>query len=241
MLDSHAISRLSLSQKQELLALLEAKAKVRSENRIREYYPEAGPLRRELYPRHMEFFEAGGKYRERCFMAGNRVGKTEGAGGYETTLHLTGEYPNWWKGRRFDRPVRWLAAGKTNETTRDIVQTKLLGAKHARGTGLIPKAAIGEVKPRAGVPDAVDTVYIRHVSSGWSQLMLKSYQQGRDAVEGFELDGAWLDEEPPLDFYSEVLIRTMTTGGPVYITFTPLAGMSDVVMSFLPRESQLSA
>jgi hypothetical protein len=42
------------------------------------------------YARHMEFFEAGAKYRERCMMAANRVGKTLGAGGYETAAHLTG-------------------------------------------------------------------------------------------------------------------------------------------------------
>ena len=28
---------------------------------------------------------------------------------------------------RFSLPVRWSAAGKTNETTRDIVQATLLG------------------------------------------------------------------------------------------------------------------
>jgi hypothetical protein len=38
----------------------------------------------------MEFFEAGAKYRERCMMAANRVGKTLGVGGYETAAHLTG-------------------------------------------------------------------------------------------------------------------------------------------------------
>jgi hypothetical protein len=46
---------------------------------------------RHKYAKHLEFFEAGAKYRERCFMAANRVGKTLGAGGYETAAHLTGE------------------------------------------------------------------------------------------------------------------------------------------------------
>ncbi|HET7412460.1 MAG TPA: hypothetical protein VFJ18_07330, partial [Pararhizobium sp.] len=31
---------------------------------------------RHLYPRHLEFFEAGATYRERCMMAANRVGKS---------------------------------------------------------------------------------------------------------------------------------------------------------------------
>ena len=31
---------------------------------------------RHKYAKHLEFFEAGAKYRERCFMAANRVGKS---------------------------------------------------------------------------------------------------------------------------------------------------------------------
>jgi hypothetical protein len=37
-----------------------------SENRIDAYYPDDGPLRRELYPKHLEFFRAGIEHRERC-------------------------------------------------------------------------------------------------------------------------------------------------------------------------------
>ena len=64
-------------------------------------FPASGPHRRELYPKHIEFFSAGAQYKERLFMAANRVGKTV-AGAFETTCHLTGCYPDWWKGHRFD-------------------------------------------------------------------------------------------------------------------------------------------
>src|SRR6516165_7127907 len=74
------------------------------------YYPIAGPLRRDLYPKHLAFFRAGAERRERAFLAANRVGKSEGVGGYEITLHLTGRYPDWWKGRRFSRPITAWAA-----------------------------------------------------------------------------------------------------------------------------------
>lgn len=167
---------------------------------------------------------------------------TEGAGGYEVTLHLTGLYPPWWKGRRFDRPTRWWVAGKTNESARDIVQRKLFGPvtgagmnKTVAGTGLIPGNAIAS-RPtwKAGVADMIDTIAIRHVSGGMSTLGLKSYQQGRGSFEGTEQDGIWLDEEPAVEVYDECLIRTATTGGIVIVTFTPLEGMSDVVTSFLP-------
>lgn len=241
MLDSLDLSKLSKAEKAELITLLEAKDKLRRENSIKSYYPESGPLRRELYPRHMEFFSAGARYRERCFMAGNRVGKTEGAGGYETALHLTGDYPDWWEGKRFDRPVKAWAAGDTNETTRDILQYKLLGAPGREGEGLIPKSRIVKTTPRSGIPGAVLDVYVEHNAGGLSVLTLKSYEQGRKKFQGTEIDLIWLDEEPPQDVYSECVTRTMTTGGIVYVTFTPLEGLSEVVMSFLPKEYRLNA
>ena len=197
---------------------------------------------RHRYPKHMELFEAGAIYRERCFMAANRVGKTFGGGAYETTCHLTGLYPAWWQGKRFKSPVRWWAAGKTNETTRDIVQTALLGEiayegsrKTVTGTGVIPGTLVGSITWKQGVQDLVDTVRIKHVSGRWSTLGLKSYQQGRGSFEGTAQHGAWLDEEPPLDIYGECLVRTATTGGLILLTFTPLEGHSETVMQFLPK------
>jgi phage terminase large subunit-like protein len=203
---------------------------------------------RAKYAKHLEFFEAGAEYRERCFMAANRVGKTFGAGGYETACHLTGQYPRWWCGRRFPGPVKWWAAGKTNETTRDVVQATLLGSiaqrdgrKHFDGTGVIPGEELGPVTWKQGVSDLADTVKVRHASGGWSTLGFKSYQQGRGSFEGTAQHGIWLDEEPPLDVYGECLIRTATTNGIVMLTFTPLAGMSEVVIGFLPAEMQPGA
>ncbi len=67
---------------------------------------------RSQYKKHLEFFRAGKDYRERCFMAANRVSKTLGGGGYEIACHLTGLYPHWWKGRQFEQPVRAWAAGR---------------------------------------------------------------------------------------------------------------------------------
>lgn len=201
-----------------------------------QYYPDEGPLRRELYAKHMAFFAAGYTHRERCMMAGNRIGKTEGAGGYEVTAHLTGLYPHWWLGRRFSRPVNVLVAGDTGTTTRDIIQQKLCGPVSKLGTGLIPFENLGETSAKAGIPGAFDIVSVKHEPSGeWSTLQFRSYDQGRIAFQGTERDVVWLDEEPPRDVYDECLIRTMTTGGIVLCTFTPMLGLSEVAMSFLPH------
>ena len=202
---------------------------------------------REKYAKHLEFFRAGASYRERCFMAGNRVGKTFGGGGYELTAHLTGKYPHWWEGRRFTRPIRAWAAGKTNETTRDIVQAELMGELDKRpdgrrvfdGTGLIPGTLIGGMTFKKGGSDLLDVVKVRHASGGWSKLGIKSYEQGRGAFEGTAQHVIWNDEEPPFDIYGECVIRTATTDGIVMITFTPLEGISETVMQFMPKEMQL--
>lgn len=227
-------------QRDVLKKIVEAKRRIAT-TKLYSYYPETGPLRRELYPKHMEFFAAGKDFTERCFMAANRIGKTEGAGGYETTLHLTGRYPSWWEGRVFDLPIKCWASGKTNETTRDIIQEKLFGKisyaggkKGFTGTGLIPLDDIGAITWKQGVADLIDTAQIRHRSGGWSQIGLKSYQQGRGSFEGTEQHLIWLDEEPPMDIYGECLIRTATTEGMILSTFTPLEGMSELAMSFLP-------
>lgn len=235
------LSKFSPAELREYLNLMLEQERRKSRNKIDEYYPDTGPLRRELYCKHMEFFEAGATYRERCAMCANRIGKTEGMGGYETATHLTGIYPDWWKGRRFNKPVEFWAAGKTYETTRDIVQAKLFGKvddrgsrKTVTGTGLIRGSTVGDITWKQGVQDLIDTVQIRHSSGGWSTLGIKCYQQGRGAFEGTEKDGIWLDEEPPIDIYGECLIRTATTNGLVYITFTPLEGVTETVMQFLP-------
>jgi len=215
------------------IELIEAELSRRQRNKIARYFPDEGKYARALYPKQLAFFEAGAKYRERCFMAGNRVGKSD-AGAYELTLHLTGRYPGWWRGKRFTRPVRVWAAGDTSKTVREIVQEKLLGPPGAHGTGMIPGDAILKTTTKSGVADAIDTVWVRHAAGGHSMLVLKSYDQRRESFQGTEQDVIWLDEEPDQGIYTECLLRTMTSNGIVLLTFTPLLGLSDVVLSFLP-------
>lgn len=217
----------------ELLRLDAELQRRRARMKLASYFPDEGPLRRELYPKHVSFFAAGLTHRQRLMLAANRVGKTESVGLYELVLHLTGRYPLWWPGRRFSRPIRAWAAGDTGKTVRDILQAKLLGPVPF-GTGVLPGDDIVRVARGSGVADAVDTLYVRHQCGGDSVLSLKSYDQRREAFQGTEQDVILLDEEPPLDVYTECLLRTMTNDGMLMLTFTPLMGMSEVVLSFLP-------
>jgi phage terminase large subunit-like protein len=196
------------------------------------YYPETGKLRRTAYAKHMLFFKMGATHKTRAFIAANRVGKTEGGGGYEVAMHLTGLYPDWWEGHRFTRPNSWWVAGDTNETVRDIIQAKLLGPKEEMGTGLIPGDCIGKLRWRVNGNDAVDTVAIKHVTGGWSMLGFKSFEQGRKAFQGTEKDGIWLDEESNEGVRAECIMRLMTTRGLLLETFTPLNGITPIISKY---------
>lgn len=223
-------------------------------NRFHDLFPDAtheAPGRgimyaREFYPKHQEFFSAGLTYRQRLFLAANRVGKTV-AGSYEMTAHLTGLYPHWWEGKRFHKPIRAWAAGDTNETVRDIIQLELLGEvgyagarKIMDGSGMVPRDLLGEPTWKRGVADLIDTIQVKHVSGGWSQLGLKSYDQGRRVFQGTAKEVIWLDEEVPEDVANECMIRLATTKGILMMTFTPLRGLTPLVLSYLNPELVLT-
>lgn len=223
---------------QEALRLLELKRQLAKRRKLDTYYPDSGPLRRELYPKHLEFFAAGATRRERGFLAANRIGKSEGVGGYELALHMTGLYPAWWTGRRFDKPVSCWASGDTSKTSRDIIQRILLGPVGEFGTGMIPADCLLRTTAKPGIPDAIEGVFVKHVSGGTSELTIKSYDQGREAFQGTNKDIIWLDEECDREIYVESLLRTMNTGGLVMVTFTPLLGVTDIVKDFLAAKAE---
>jgi phage terminase large subunit-like protein len=117
------------------------------------------------------------------------------------------------------------------------VQRVLIGRPGQHGTGAIPKDAIGELVSARGVADLLDTIRVRHISGNWSSIGLKSYLAGREKFQGETLDFVWFDEEPPADIYLEGLTRTNIGGNPVFMTFTPLLGVSEVVRRFLMDKS----
>jgi phage terminase large subunit-like protein len=190
---------------------------------------------RTKYPKHIDFLNAGGKYRQRAFIAANRVGKSF-AGCYELACHLTGWYPDWWEGKRFDRPIKAWMCGDRLEVIRDGMQKCLLERQtvypNILGTGLLPKDNIISVKNGSNIAGAFTMYEVKHVSGGTSLLSTKTYSSGREAFESAAIDVIMLDEKCPMDIYSECMLRTMTNNGIVYLTFTPTQGITDTVLSF---------
>lgn len=68
---------------------------------------------------------------------------------------------------------------------------------------MIPAHSILHYTAKAGIPDAIETVWVRHVRArarrgAISTLQLKSYDQRREACQGTAIHGVHLDEECPI-------------------------------------------
>ena len=234
-LDDFDIDNMSMNDKLRLLSQLESLDYIRSGRKIDTYF--ATPENRAGYKKNLEFFKAGKTNPQRLLLGANRTGKTTCAA-YELTCHLTGIYPDWWEGRRFDKSIDVWIAGVSSKTVRDIIQTELLGDAQNIGTGMIPRDYIDKIKKGMGLADIVDTMSVKHIGGGSSRIQFKSFEQGRKAYEGTKKDIIWLDEECPQDIYQECLLRTMTVNGMMMLTFTPLMGMTPLCQDFLKNNGE---
>ena len=218
------LANLTFVEKAELVRLMEQKAYYESGRLFYSWFDK--PYN---YPKHIEFLNAGREYKQKAFLAGNRVGKSQ-TGAYETTCHLTGIYPGWWTGKRFDTATDGWVVGKTGITVRDTVQLALLGSIGEWGTGMIPRDLIVKIGKNSS---SVDYIQVKHSCGDISTVYFKSNDSGRQSFEGTAKDFIWLDEETDQEVYFECLVRTMTTDGIVFTTFTPMKGLSPLIMSLL--------
>lgn len=218
-----------LKDQEMLVELLEEQAKRHKYNQLALYEP---------YPWQKQFHRDGKTNPQRLLMTGNRCGKTE-SGCYEDAMHLTGRYPDWWEGKRYNRPVRMVVACNNTSVTRDVLQARLLGEEsignpEEEGTGTIPRECLDGHLNFPGVPGAYQIIYIKHESGlGISSVYFKAYEQGQKALMGKGYDIVHIDEESPDDFYRQAVVRTLDSAGCVYLTFTPENGLTRLVSEFL--------
>lgn len=175
----------------------------------------------------------------RGILAANRIGKTVSTC-YETAYHLTGRYPTWWTGRRFDQAITAMVAGEGWSQVALVLQQELLGTSDVKiqegmGTGALPRDTIVFDTIRSDGANAIG-VQVRHVSGEKSLLLFANYTQEVRQMQGFKLNLAVFDEQPPDDFFSEIVTRTATTQGLVMCSFTPLKGLNGLVSKFWNRE-----
>ncbi len=206
---------------------------VQSINRLKFYQP---------YPYQIAFHNAEGYLTpgkpasQRLLMAGNKVGKTFCAS-MEVAIHATGEYPDWWRGTRYDWAPEILVCGLTNDSVRDIGQRELLGDptdEKKLGTGTIPKLKIGKRRTKTGVPNAYDSVRVQHTSGRWSRIYFRAYEQGWRKFQGVAFSVAWPDEEPPIEIWSQLIRAGLALRRSIIMcSMTPEEGMTEVVTGFM--------
>ena len=188
---------------------------------------------------HQFKFFATGHSQRRGILAANRIGKTVSTC-FETAYHLTGLYPDWWHGKRFDKPITAMVAGEGWSQVALVLQNELLGTNDVKiktniGTGAIPRDCIVFDTMRSDGANCIG-VEIRHTSGSNSYLLFANYTQEVRQMQGFKLNLAVFDEQPPDDFFSEIVTRTATTQGQVLCSFTPLKGLNGLVSKFWNHE-----
>ena len=229
--------KLTAAQKRKAAALAEAIALVKKdklENRLKYFKP---------YEWQKKFYKAGPKHKQRMLMAANRVGKTA-CQAAEVAYHLTGRYPSWWEGVRFDRPTRIWCLGVSGEQLRDVIVKELFGTYTGEGkfdsSGAVNQKDVYQITMAMGTPRLPRDVAVHHVSGNTSLVSFKSYTQGQHVLMGSSQDYIWIDEEPTdPTIYPQCLTRTATgndgKGGYVALTLTPENGMTELVAQFQDR------
>lgn len=221
--------------KQELLELLEEREEYERYNKYALFEP---------YQFQKDFFNASKNAKRRFLCAANRVGKSFSEA-IEMAYHLTGLYPSWYEGHRFNKPILAWAVGITGDSTQKVLQKELFGTSMGKeidaiGTGSIPRKAI-DFENIVKDGHRMLMANIRHYDEngnfdGMSKIEFRSTQQGEHVLMGATVDYIWLDEEDPFrstEIYAQCVTRTSTTQGLVTITATPENGLTRLVDMFM--------
>lgn len=224
---------LSREEQLELLQLRDVLDKRESRRAIDKFFGIAGDNNRFEYPKQLQFFKSGADYHQRCFIAANRVGKTLSMG-CELVWHVTGQYPSWWEGKRFESANEWWVCGVNARDVKVVLQDLLIGKINEFGEGLVPYDCLDfdTIKDAKRIDTPINSFRVKHVTGGWSSIEFKTYEMGRASFQG-TARSIWLDEECPQDIYTECLTRTATGDNILVMTFTPLKGPTPLIKDFL--------
>lgn len=224
--------------------------KVRVDSPFYKAFPDSGTYSRDNYPLHMDFIKSTDEFSIVYMKGANRTGKTFLIA-YMVAVFMTGLYPHWWMGRKFDHAVNVWLVGVDHIQMRDALQELLLNSAFSTGDGgLIPKEhIIGEPTHKAKPPGAVLDIRVRHVSGKTSTATFHCHEQGASHFQGAKRDVIVFDEEPPMDIFGECTVR-LASGkadgelGLALIAATPLKGRTAFIRAFrdelkLPPEKRI--
>lgn len=214
MLTKKELDNLPREQKIKLLKYIEEQ-KRREDNSALARYNQGDKVHEKQIVFHKD------SHRIRGVFGGNRTGKTE-CGVAEALWYARGNHPY----KDIKRATSGWIVSLTNEVQRDVVQKKILD--------YIDKDWIVSINVRKGRRDdpynaVIDNMVIKSIHGGNSVIGFKSCDQGREKFQGTAKDWIQFDEEPPKEIYDECRMRLIDRKGDMWITMTPLKGISWVV------------
>ena len=147
----------------------------------------------------------------RAMFGGNRSGKTVG-GAAESVFRATGKHPY--------QPVK-----------PPPVQGRVVAVDFLNGVDKIVKPEIARWLPPSELingswEDSYDKAHNVLTLDNGSTVEFMSYVQDTDTFAGTSRDFVWMDEEGPKEIYTENLLRIADCGGKLWLTMTPLEGMT---------------
>ena len=189
-----------------------------------------------------QYYDAGAYASQRMIIAANGVGKSQSVCA-EGAAHITGEYPPWWQGQRFDYGGWEMWIGSIdNDMQKRGPQRALLGRnlEDALGSGLIPAKNIVDIELRqAGVKSVVDTLIVKHASGDNVTVKWLTFEQGWRKWQSGDPKIILWDEEPDESvvdqtaILSEALTRLVRNNGIFMVGYTPLLGMTQLTEHFM--------
>ncbi|ENG0769476.1 terminase family protein [Salmonella enterica subsp. enterica] len=226
MITPEVLLKLSPEALQELQERIKALTTFKRYNRIEFFNP---------FEYQRKFIRAGKEFQIRYMRAANRLGKTYGAAA-EFAMHLIGEYPADWEGRRVDTSGHnFLCIGIDLDSTARVLQGELIGSHDCRikedvGTGAIPRKNIILDEGWNQDGQRLRSCQIRHKDGGRNTL----YFFGAENVAttwGMKIGVCWIDEEAfnGMEVYSNAITRLNNAFGPgqdgfMILTATPERG-----------------
>ena len=154
------------------------------------------------------------KSKSKAASCGNWTGKTMMQTA-EEFYHLTGLYPEWWDGVRYDGPVSTAMVDPTVLRGRDCTQALMLEAIERIGDIEFEKV------PKPGVPDAMSQLRIKHVSGGMSNITFLSAEMSCEKFAGFSVDRVAINEGVRDSILVECSVSRGAADGVLSAVYTP--------------------
>ena len=148
---------------------------------------------------------------------------------YVTVLMALGE-----DGKKFALPYIWEKKNiwvltKSGSNVKSVIQPYLLweGSKTR-----IPPEMVKKINMDNGILKGI-------VLTNWTEIHVKTYDQGAENLQGWNPDWIWMDEEPvDPEVFMEIIARTRRLECELMVTMTPLNWLTRVYDYFMNQSSE---